>query len=455
MSFLAKISFLLILSVSVAWAESPSSSKLSDELERQLIFSNQDDEELKVLVLYESVQNKAVQNLRGSQFIKFLKKQNAMIENEVLKSQVSVLNHQESLWLINGSVIQLNRSQIFELSQHPLVKSISLLNRQPELMITESHEVLEPQAASGYTYGLEKLNVPALRGKYIGLEGQGVSVGIIDTGIDATHPDLVNKLKAFKDFSTKKSETPLDDHGHGSHVAGTIAGGSESGTAIGVAPKVQLVVAKAFDAGGRTSEQALLSSLQWMMDPDGNPETDDAPQVISNSWGLGGSLEKKDPATDPYCIAVANIKKAGIVPVFASGNSGPTASSVSVPAACPEALSVGATDEKDNLANFSSRGPAKWKTVSLIKPEISAPGVNIYSVKKGGGYVNNSGTSMATPHIAGVMAILVQANPEATPDQLIQALVKGSTDLGSPGQDNQFGFGRADLLKSVGFLKNL
>lgn len=310
-----------------------------------------------------------------------------------------------------------------------------------------NHGLVNPRLAKDpYTYGLTKLRIPDVRVQAKDIDGRGVKVGILDTGIDPNHPDLQGKIIAFKDFVGGKPQ-PYDDHSHGTHVAGTIAGGATSGTAIGVAPGVKLIIGKLFDSNGSATEEGILSSMQWIADPDGNPNTPDAPALVSNSWG--GDTPSGDPKDEAECRAVESWLALGILPVFAAGNEGPGPSTVGLPAACPNAFSVGATDEKDAAASFSSRGPVKWSTGTFIKPIVSAPGVRVMSSIPGGGYASYSGTSMATPHTAGVAALVFQQNPQLKADAVANLLINGTIDLGSPGQDNTFGYGRLDAIKAL------
>lgn len=353
----------------------------------------------------------------------------------------------KTLWIANSSVASLRQDQLKSLVANSNLESISYSQKRVRLIAPQiSHNLAR---AGTFTYGLQKLKVPELRAKYTNLNGNGIKVGILDTGIDPTHPDLAGKVKAFKDFTPAKNPVATDEHGHGTHVAGTISGGSASGQAIGVAPNVELVIGKIFDAQGSAKDEDILLSMQWMADPDGNPDTNDFPNLVSNSWGDDTPYSTKDPQDDPFCVVVENWTKLGMVPVFAAGNEGPSANTIGTPGACPYSLTVGATDSSDRAAYFSSRGPAKWKTVQYVKPNLAAPGVNTFSAKPGGGYQSMSGTSMATPHISGVMAILLQANPKLTVDQAEATILAGVTDLGTPGNDTTFGLGRADVLKSV------
>ena len=299
-----------------------------------------------------------------------------------------------------------------------------------------------------FTYGLQKLQIPELRQKYPEINGQGVIVGILDTGIDANHPELQGRTIVFKDFVGDKTEA-YDDHGHGTHVAGTIGGTGAGGIQIGVAPAVKYVIGKIFTAEGSASLSGILRGMEWVVDPDGNPNTPDAPRVINNSWG-GSATE--DISKDPFSQPVLTWVQMNIVPSFAAGNSGPRARTVGSPGTLPQSFTVGATDENDKIASFSSRGPVRLvidgKKVEIVKPDVSAPGVDILSSLPGGKYEKWSGTSMATPHVTGAIALLLQAKPSLTVAQVREILVKSADDLGTAGADNSFGAGRINMLKA-------
>ncbi len=349
------------------------------------------------------------------------------------------------IWLIGAITLRVNEALLEELRNDPKVLSIHL---------DRTHYLPQPQTGyldheEGYTWGLKKLKLPVLNLVASDLTGKGVVAGVIDTGIDATHPDLQGKILYFKDFSSNPEgewTLPTDDHGHGTHVAGTIAGGSASGKAIGVAPETTLVVARIFDANGMTSTRAILNAMQWMADPDENFETDeDVPRIVNNSWGGSGGGE----TDSPLYMAVESWRTLQIFPCFAAGNSGPGVGTVGTPGGFDNAFAVGATDEKDEIAYFSSRGPAWLDGEILDKPDASAPGVDVFSSIPGGGYASWSGTSMATPHMTGVIVLLFQQYPFLTVERMTHLLIDSVDDLGVEGFDYSYGFGRVNLLRAA------
>ena len=359
-----------------------------------------------------------------------------------------------SLWLTKGTILTLTIAQVRSLTDNNSVSHVTWLKRSARLT-----QILPSKK---FTYGLQKIKVPELLSVYPELTGVGSTVGIIDTGIDANHADLRGKVTRFRDFTNPANKNPMDDHGHGSHVAGTIAGGDASGGANGVAPEAKLIIAKTFTSSGSSVDENLLKSLQWMADPDENIDTNDRPQIISNSWELDDSpFTNLNPEDEPFCVAVKSLSELGVVAVFAAGNNGSGASTINTPASCPESIAVGATDVNDQLTSFSSRGPVRWKNLTLVKPEISAPGKDIESAEPGGGYRTRSGTSMATPHVAGLLALMQQANSELNSNlnsnqqlnNITHFLFDGAKDLGTPAKDNLYGFGRADILQTIYLMK--
>lgn len=266
-----------------------------------------------------------------------------------------------------------------------------------------------------------------------GFDGTGVRVAVLDTGVDADHPDLDGKVVAEANFSDAPTADDID--GHGTHVASTIAGSgaASDGQNRGVAPGAEILNGKVLDDFGGGSDSSVLAGMEWAVAQGAD--------VINMSLGAGPT-----DGTDPLSMAVNELtESSGALFVIAAGNSGPV--SVSTPGTADLALTVGAVDDGDQLADFSSTGPRSGDYA--IKPEITAPGVDIDAAEAGGsGYVELSGTSMATPHIAGAAAILAQANPEWAAGELKAALVSSAR----PNPDltvYQQGGGRVDIMAAL------
>ncbi len=354
-----------------------------------------------------------------------------------------------SLWLINGMILDVPVSKLNELVANPAINTIQadfkieLVRPGNGRWVASNRTGLREEPK--FTYGLQKIMIPEYRKALPEKLGQGVRVAVIDTGVDASHPDLKGKVVAFADLVSKKPE-PYDDQGHGTHVSGTIGGGDASGESIGVAPKVQFINAKFLDKNGSGTFANAVLAMQWVVDPDGKPETADGAQIVSNSWGGSRPSATADPKDEAMCVAVEAWTKLGIMPVFAAGNSGPAAKTVGLPGGCPLSFTVAASDQNDAIASFSSRGPAVWKTGTFAKPDITAPGVAVKSSLPGNKYANFSGTSMATPHVAGAIALIYQLQPKITVEQMIDVMKKSATKIDN--NPNSSGAGRIDVVKA-------
>lgn len=276
-----------------------------------------------------------------------------------------------------------------------------------------------------------------------GYDGSGTKVAILDTGIDATHTDLADRIDEARNFSS--SADAVDRHGHGTHVASTIAGsGAASGGKYkGVAPGAKLLIGKVLGDNGSGSESEVLAGMDWA--------AHSGAKVVSMSLGANTYTDGSDPMSQ----AVNTLTKdTGTLFVIAAGNTGPDAGTVGTPGAADAALTVAAVDGQDKIAPFSSRGPRFGDTA--MKPDISAPGVNIVAARAAGtgmgtpvdaSYTSASGTSMATPHVSGAVAILAQQHPDWDAAELKGALMSSARNTGNGGFAE--GSGRADLAAAI------
>lgn len=312
-------------------------------------------------------------------------------------------------------------------------------------------------------WGLSRVNAPAVWD--LGFTGAGVVVGVIDSGVYWQHEALKTKWRGYNpadpynpavdynwyDATLPKSVLPKDVNGHGTHVTGTILGAAGANR-IGVAPGASWIAARVFDDSGKATGKGILNAGEYMIAPTDanglNPRPDLAPDVINSSWGS----ETPGEVNPWFQEMVRNWRSAGILPVFAAGNDGDQgAGSISNPANYPESFAVAATDDCDELADFSSRGPGY---APGIKPEISAPGVYIRSSIPGGNFYGyKSGTSMAAPHISGVAALLLSAEPNLSVDDLERVMMDSAiplTDTDYPNSPNYgFGYGLVNALAAV------
>ena len=282
----------------------------------------------------------------------------------------------------------------------------------------------------------------------LGARGKGVTVAIIDTGVDYTHPALGNgfgpgfKVTGGWDFVNNDGD-PFDDAGHGTHVAGIVAG--QSDTFSGVAPEATLIAYKVLGSTGSGSESNVIAAIERAADPNQDGNTSDHVDVANLSLGGGGNPD------DPGSVAIDNATAAGITFAIAAGNAGIAASggtafhSISSPGTARRAITVGASDLSDRIASFSSRGP-NMKNIA-IKPDVVAPGVSILSSYPGNRYVLASGTSMASPHVAGAAALLKSVHRDWTPAQIKLALMNNATPLAD--DIMAVGAGRIDVLAAA------
>jgi subtilisin family serine protease len=276
-----------------------------------------------------------------------------------------------------------------------------------------------------------------------GYTGKGVSVGVLDSGVDATHPDLKGKVIEAHNFTDNPN--PADTVGHGTHVVSIITGtGAASGGQYkGVAPDVSLFDAKVCDDSG-CAESAILAGMQWA--------AADKHVTVAN-LSLGGP---DTPDVDPLEAAINTLTESyGTLFVVAAGNAGPHEATVDSPGSADAALTVGAVNRADQLADFSSRGPRVSDDV--LKPDITAPGVDIAAARAadtqlgepvGDSYTRLSGTSMATPHVTGGAAILAQRHPDWTASKL-KATLMASADPGAGMDAYQQGAGRIDVARAI------
>ena len=350
----------------------------------------------------------------------------------------------EPLWIFNGLALTATEPVIRAIAARADVATLDLdlSFRGPA---TTSATATVPVEA-----GVQQIGAPALWN--LGFRGAGVTVAVLDTGADATHPDLAAGFRggpgAWFDANGEHPTTPTDVSGHGTAMLGVMVGGSAGGSAIGVAPLAKWIAAKIFNDRGVATTSGVHQAFQWVLDPDHNPATADAPNVVNASWTT--QAPGCDLTFEPDLRA---LRAAGILPVFAAGNSGPLSASSASPANNPEAFAVGAVDATDALAPFSARGPSACGEASTTFPEVVAPGVNVRSADLFAGYRTDSGTSLAAAHVSGLLALLDGAFPNTTADRQASALQRGAGDLGPVGADDGFGAGRADALGAYNWLR--
>ncbi|MFF8619246.1 S8 family serine peptidase [Streptomyces sp. NPDC015350] len=269
------------------------------------------------------------------------------------------------------------------------------------------------------TWGLQ-----AIRANASGLTGRGVRIAVLDTGVDTDHPDLAGRIEETASFVA--DETVEDGHGHGTHCIGTAAGPAQpqQGPRYGVATEARVLAGKVLNNEGDGTDGQILAGMEWAIAK--------GAKVISMS--LGGRVELGELFPQTYEILAERALQLGTVIVAAAGNHSLRpgfVSPVDVPANCPSILAVGSLDKAMRIA-FSSCGGLNGQGGEV---NIAAPGVRVHSSAPGGGYATMSGTSMATPHVAGVLALLSEANPEASAADLVAALKAEAFPLPQPARD--------------------
>ena len=345
-------------------------------------------------------------------------------------------------WIFNGMAVTLRADQLSELAGRPEVSSLRLdgiLTLPPP---SPTVTVGTPE------WNLNDINAPALW--KLGYTGTGVVVASMDTGVDYLHPDIGPKWRggtnSWYDPNGEHNNTPYDASGHGTGVMGVMVGGDAGGTSIGVAPGAVWIAVKIFNDAGTAPTSNIHAGYQWLLDPDGNAETDDAPDVVNNSWGFDNNPGECLTEFQPDIQA---LKTSGIGVVFSAGNDGPNDGTSISPANYPESFAVGAVDQTRTITSFSARGPSACD--GTLFPEIVAPGNGIRTADLTFGgifpdsYVSVSGTSFAAPHVAGAMALLLSVDPHLTVAELETALMQSAADKGDSGADNAYGYGLLDV----------
>jgi len=306
-----------------------------------------------------------------------------------------------------------------------LATSPGVVRVDDDVVVEALRKTVTPQPAETLPWGIDRVDAELV---WPGNTADQIKVGIIDTGISNTHPDLlanvkggVNTINPLKNWN--------DDNGHGSHVAGIVAGLDNEIGVIGVGPTIDLYAIKVLNRNGSGWISDVIEGIQWAIANN--------MQVVNMSLGTASDIQSLHDA-------VTAAKTAGIVVVAAAGNSGSStdgSSTVIYPAAYPETIAISATDRNNVIASWSSRGP---------EVDLAAPGVSIYSTYKGTGYTTLSGTSMAAPHVTGSVALVLNtpvgsydanANSVWDPDEVQVKLQATATELGIAGLDNLYGWG--------------
>lgn len=387
----------------------------------------------------------------------------------------------QSFWLINAVLVHGNAALLKQLASR---NDVARLVPNPSVAADippARRSPATPKETKATEWGIETTDAPDVWA--LGYTGQGVVVGGNDTGLEWDHQAIINQYRGWNGSTADHdynwhdsihsgggvcgadSVVPCDDHGHGTHTIGTVMGDDGGSNQIGMAPDARWIGCRNMNQGVGTPA-TYIECFEFFMAPypvggdstlDGDPSM--AAHVINNSWGCPPS-EGCDH--DSLRLVVENVRTAGILVVASAGNGGSSCSTVSSPPAIYDAaFSVGAVDSSDDIAGFSSRGPVTIDGSDRMKPDVSAPGVDVRSCLPGGGYDSWNGTSMAAPHVSGLAALLISADPtlEGNVDELEELIRTGAypitTDEGCGGDglsdvpNNVFGYGIINALSAV------
>ena len=372
-------------------------------------------------------------------------------------------SRQRWFWISNAVALRATPAVIAELAARPEVRSVArdearqYLNDAPSpgadalagamarAAAIGADAVNDPPGPAGATWGIAKIGADLVR-RGLGVDGTGVVVANIDSGVEWTHPALMTRYRGYGnglafdhlhnwiDTTDDAALYPFDGNSHGTHTMGTIVGGE----GIGVAPGARWMAARGLNSAGVGYDTWLIAAMEFILAPGGDPGY--APDIVNNSWG------STDGAATLFAEEIAALQGAGILVIFSAGNSGPGAGTVGSPGSNPGVPAIGASDEDDDIAYFSSRGPSVWDET---KPLVSAPGVGVVSSTPGGVYRKFNGTSMAAPHVAGAAALLLSAKPGLSGPAALEVLTRTAIPLSTTLPNNVSGWGRIDAFAAA------
>ncbi|MDR2085284.1 MAG: S8 family serine peptidase [Bacteroidales bacterium] len=393
-------------------------------------------------------------------------------------SKSSNVKEIKSHWLYNGIDCYATKNAIEEIASLEDVLTIGLEQMHYALFDNEKPKPAEA-GSKEITYNVTKVRANDVWDE-LGVTGEGIIVSVLDSGVNYNHNDIKNQMWQSAEYPyhgynfINNNNDPMDDHSHGTHCAGTVAGNGASGSQTGMAPDATIMAIKILNSGGGGTVSGTCSGIEFSVEHGAH--------ILSMSigWALG---MLSDAERIMFRTTMANTLEAGVVASVAAGNEGdrlytyPIPNNVRTPGNCPPpwlhpdqtieggltcVVCVGATDSNDNIADFSSLGPVTWQNfagfndyaynpgMGLIRPDVCAPGVDVKSLTHDSntGYTYMSGTSMATPGVAGVMALMLSKNPELTPAEIDFILETTAVPL-SENKSNTFGSGRINAYDAV------
>ncbi len=462
-------------------------AKISAQLQKEL--SDNDFVELYVLL---KNTHKVQQHNDGDRIHRLKKaveqlKTNSRISQAKIHNDLSSKTNQYRYFWVNNSLwAKMNSTMAREFLQSDHIDHAYSNKKHNLQLIKDNQTTSEVKAIRAIEWNINMINAPMVWEQ--GFRGQNVIIAGQDTGYAWQHESLRAAYAGWNGTSVDHNynwhdaiSSPIvscldaqnnpqscDDHGHGTHTMGTMVGDDGKGNQIGVAPDARWIGCRNMDRGAGTPA-TYTDCFQFFLEPTditgNNPDINKAPHIINNSWGCTVSEGCIEP--DALESVVNNVVDAGILVVTAAGNDGPGCNTVTTPTAIyNKALTIGSTTSSDTISGFSSQGAVTVDGSNRIKPDLVAPGSGIRSANRNGGYFQNSGTSMAAPHVAGVAALMISANPAMAgrPKILKQVILETSQAkttsqtcsgvLGSQRPNNTYGWGRIDAHAAVERIKD-
>ena len=458
---------------------------LSEEMTRR-----NDDEQIKVIVIMKSQYDRAELTRRANYYatraerrefvVNELKEYTAASQYDLRRSlsemqRGAMVTEPTVLWMANALYFDATKAAIQDLARRNDIEIIGYAVEHN--WIPDGEEASPASASREITQNV--IQVGANQVWELGFTGEGVVVAVIDTGVNYNHVDLVNHLwDGGSDFPNhgydvfNNDNNPMDDQGHGSHCAGTVCGDGSGASQTGMAPDATLMCVKCLGSDGNGGAQNISAGIQWAVEH--------GCDMFSMSLGIPNSSVAERTLLRNTCVAALD---AGVVAAIAAGNEGdsqgqyPIPNNVRVPGSCPPpymddiqgenpgdlscSVCIGAVDYNDAAAYFTSRGPVTWTNttfadypynpgIGLIRPDVCAPGVDIKSINYASntGYTSMSGTSMATPCVAGCMALMLSKDINLSPSDVCRILEETAVPLAS-GKSNTYGFGRVNVLAAI------